>query len=301
MAKPTCALIANPNSSAVTPELITEVEAVLEPTRTVLTEYAGHGEELAEALQTEVERLYVFAGDGGYNEVVNGMTEPTPLGFLAGGGTSVLPRTLGIPRDPVRAARKLVASKNVRTITIGRVNGRRFNFNSAIGIFGEVVRRVDDLGRASGRRPPDAAFVSQLMKILWAHRGKLDPILTVNGHGRGAFAIVANTSPYAYLGKLELRATPKASFDVGMDLLAAKRVRRRDIARFVYWTLAHPMQERSENMIYLHDQDRIEIECDEPLPLQADGEDLGDVETVVYEAERDALHVVVPDDSTEMD
>jgi hypothetical protein len=30
-----------------------------------------------------------------------------------------------------------------------------------------------------------------------------------------------------------------------------------------------------------------------PLPLQADGEDLGDVEAAVFEAERDAVSVVV--------
>ena len=33
--------------------------------------------------------------------------------------------------------------------------------------------------------------------------------------------------------------------------------------------------------------------CDRPLPLQADGEDLGDVEHVVFEAERDAVDVLV--------
>jgi len=39
--------------------------------------------------------------------------------------------------------------------------------------------------------------------------------------------------------------------------------------------------------------DRIEIRCLEPLPLQVDGEDLGDVTEVVLEAERDAIDVLV--------
>ena len=42
-----------------------------------------------------------------------------------------------------------------------------------------------------------------------------------------------------------------------------------------------------------HDLDRIEVHCDRPLPLQADGEDLGDVENVVFEARRDAVSVLV--------
>jgi hypothetical protein len=35
------------------------------------------------------------------------------------------------------------------------------------------------------------------------------------------------------------------------------------------------------------------VHCDEPLPLQVDGEDTGDVGEVVYEAERDAVTVFV--------
>jgi len=34
--------------------------------------------------------------------------------------------------------------------------------------------------------------------------------------------------------------------------------------------------------------------CDAPLPLQVDGEDLGDVGEAHFEAERDALQVLTP-------
>jgi diacylglycerol kinase family enzyme len=36
----------------------------------------------------------------------------------------------------------------------------------------------------------------------------------------------------------------------------------------------------------------VEIVCDGPMPLQADGEDLGDVERVVFEAQRGAVAVL---------
>jgi hypothetical protein len=45
--------------------------------------------------------------------------------------------------------------------------------------------------------------------------------------------------------------------------------------------------------LYGHDLDRVEIVCDRPLPLQADGEDLGDVTEALFEAERDAIGVLV--------
>ena len=41
------------------------------------------------------------------------------------------------------------------------------------------------------------------------------------------------------------------------------------------------------------DLDRIVVRADRPLPLQADGEDLGDVEEAVFEARRDAVSVLV--------
>jgi diacylglycerol kinase family enzyme len=56
--------------------------------------------------------------------------------------------------------------------------------------------------------------------------------------------------------------------------------------------------DRAEDVLYGHDLDRIDVRCDRPLPLQADGEDLGDVETAVFEAERDAVSVLAPDAGT---
>jgi diacylglycerol kinase family enzyme len=52
---------------------------------------------------------------------------------------------------------------------------------------------------------------------------------------------------------------------------------------------------RSDRALYLHDLDELEIECDAPAPLQVDGEDLGDVDAAHFEAERDALRVLVGD------
>ena len=78
--------------------------------------------------------------------MINGVTADIPVGFIPGGGTSVLPRALGLPRDPSRAAER-IASGKPRRISLGRINGRRFAFNCGIGFDAELVRRVDALGR----------------------------------------------------------------------------------------------------------------------------------------------------------
>ena len=80
------------------------------------------------------------------------------LGFVPGGGTSVLPRALGLPRDPIAAAYALAAGRE-RRISLGRANGRRFGFAAGVGLDAELVRRMDARGRDDeGRRPGDLTF-----------------------------------------------------------------------------------------------------------------------------------------------
>ena len=50
---------------------------------------------------------------------------------------------------------------------------------------------------------------------------------------------------------------------------------------------------RANDIVYGHDLDRIEIVADAPMPLEADGEDLGDATEVLFEAERDAVNVLI--------
>jgi len=292
------ALIVNPRASRVTPELTVAVERALAvggDVDTLITEGPRHAADLAAAAAHTYERLYVFGGDGAFNEVVNGIDVDVPVGFIAGGGTSVLSRALGLPRDPLASARMLAGSTRERTISLGRVNGRRFTFSAGLGLDAELIRRIDDLGRHDGRRPGDIAFVRALAGILARRGGRLQPAMTVLGHGRVAFAMVANCDPYTYVGSLPVRVAPEARFDLGLDLVAPRAVAPWRLPQLAAWAFAGRGQVSSSQALYLHDQDEIEIDCDAPSPLQVDGEDLGDVDAAHFEAERDALRVLVGD------
>ncbi len=74
----------------------------------------------------KTDAVLVFSGDGTYNEAMNGADGAVPFGFLPGGGTSVLPRALGLPRDPIVAARAVAAALaegRTRRISLGAVAG----------------------------------------------------------------------------------------------------------------------------------------------------------------------------------
>ena len=291
-------LIVNPYASAVSEARVRVVEAELgrvAQVRTLLTERPGHAVELAAV--EDADAVVVFSGDGGFNEVLNGAPAGVPLGFLPGGGANVLSRALGLRRDPAAAARQVgeaLAAGRTRTISVGRVNGRRFGFSAGIGLDAELVRRVDALGRRDdGKRPGDTAFVATAVRLVAEQRLRFEPALEVQGRGRAAFAFVANTDPYTYAGSIPIRVAPEARFELGLDLVAPKRVRAATVPRLLRYVLTGRGQASSRELLYGHDLDRIEIACDRPLPLQVDGEDLGDVTEAVFEAERSALTVLL--------
>jgi diacylglycerol kinase family enzyme len=215
------------------------------------------------------------------------------VGFVPGGGTSVLPRALGLPREPLAAARA-IAGGRTRRISLGRANGRRFGFSAGVGLDAELIRRLDARGRdESGKRPGDLAFVATALRTLAERRGRFDPVLELRGLGRAAFALVANGSPYTYAGRIGLPLAPQARFELGLDVVAPRAVRPALLPRFAFYALCGRGQERAADVLYAHDLDRLELVCDTPQPFQVDGEDLGDVTDVVFEAERDALTVLV--------
>jgi diacylglycerol kinase family enzyme len=282
-------LIVNPQASKVTEPLIERVARTLDVAEVRRTERGGHATELVAEL-ADAERIYVFSGDGGFNEALNGSDGRIPLGFVPGGGTSVLPRVLGLPRDPVEAARRLAAGKT-RRISLGRANGRRFGFAAGVGLDAELVRRMDARGRdESGRRPGDLVFAWTAVKTLAESRLRFEPVLEIEGHGRAAFALVANSDPYSYVGRFPLRLPRGAEIDGGLDLLAPRSFRARSLPGAISYILTGRTR---LSLVHLHDADRIEIRSDVPMPLQLDGEDIGDVTEVLLEAERDAVSVLV--------
>jgi diacylglycerol kinase family enzyme len=292
-------LIVNPFASGVDEPRVRAVARELgaaASVRTLFTERPWHAAELATGA-TGVDALVVFSGDGGFNEVLNGVQEDVPIGFLPGGRTNVLPRALGLPREPVAAARRLAEALEQgrrRRISLGRVNGRRFGFSSGIGLDAELVRRVDALGRREdGKRPGDGAYLRAAARLAGSRRGRFEPALEVRGLGRAAFALVANADPYTYAGRLPVHVAPEARFEQGLDLVAPVRVGPLGLPRLLRYVVAGRGQIEARDVLYGHDLDRIEIACDRPLPLQADGEDLGDVEEAVFEAERDAVAVLI--------
>jgi diacylglycerol kinase family enzyme len=287
-------LVVNPQASSVDERQADRVAAALgSDVETVWTERPGHATELVR--DAESSAVVVFGGDGAFNEALNGLRADLPIGLVPGGGSSVLPRALGLSRDPERAAQALAEAlreDRTRAISLGSVNGRRFAFAAALGFPAEVVRCVDARGRPNGRRPPDRAFVAAAAALLRERRGRIPPTLEIEGHGRAAFALVANGDPYTYFRRHPIHAAPAAAWESGLDLVAPREVRPGSIPLLVAATLS-ARTHRTRGVLYLHNADELVLHAERPTALQVDGEDLGDVVLARFGVERKAAKILV--------
>lgn len=113
-----------------------------------------HSQRLILALRNEIDLVIVGGGDGSINAVAPALVETgLPLAIIPLGTGNDLARTVGLPLDPVAAAR-LIATGSLRRIDVGTANGQPF-FNAAtIGLSnhaaqrltGEIKRRWGPLG-----------------------------------------------------------------------------------------------------------------------------------------------------------
>ena len=122
------------------------------------------------------------------------------------------------------------------------------------------------------------------MLVFWSP-AMVNEVLPPSGGQRHALRLIHQ------LVRPDRKFSPGATNLAGVLDRVAQTIRRRSLVRTAYELLSgHP---RTDKALYAHDVDRLEIVCDVPMPLQADGEDLGDVTEAHFESERDALTVLV--------
>ncbi|MBQ9983243.1 MAG: diacylglycerol kinase family lipid kinase [Lachnospiraceae bacterium] len=80
-------------------------------------------------------------GDGTLDEVVTGCMKcncETPIGYIPCGTTNDFARSLGIPKDHIRAAKR-ITKYQPKPVDIGAFNGDSFVYVAAFGVFTEVT------------------------------------------------------------------------------------------------------------------------------------------------------------------
>jgi len=262
----------------------------------------GHATELAaDAVARECDAVVVLGGDGTANEALQALAHTdVALGIVPGGGANVLARSLGLPADPVGATARLLRALRTggrRRIGLGRADDRLFGFNAGMGFDAAVVARVER-DQTRKRLLRQAAFVTSALGQWRVQREREAPLraLLPDGTVRAAdVMLVANTSPYTYLGPRPLTVHPGATFDLGLDLLSVEAATLPRLATVVTGALAGGRHVRLVGVHHDHDLSGLTLESTEgrALAVHVDGDPLPARRRLVLRALPDALDVLV--------
>jgi diacylglycerol kinase family enzyme len=301
-------IIVNPYATTVSDRLRNLVVYALQgrfEVDAVDTEARGHATELCrEAAHEGYDVVVAFGGDGTVNEAANGLLgSPTPLCCLPGGSANVFGKMLGIPGDVVDATEHLLAMADdwrPRKVDLGVVNGRCFTFASGLGLDASVVERVDANPKLKARLGP--YFFTWVAINTFLRRYLVSPprlhVEAGNDRARleGVTAIVQNGSPFTYFQDRPIDIVDGARLDSGA-LAGGVLHRATPLSMpFIAWrAFSRRARVASHRQVTgLRDlNDLVVRSADErPLPLQVDGDYLGEVTEARYSILPGALNVI---------
>jgi diacylglycerol kinase family enzyme len=299
-------IIVNPYASTVSDRLRHLVVYALQgrfEVDAVDTEARGHATELCrEAAHEGYDVVVAFGGDGTVNEAANGLLgSPTPLCCLPGGSANVFGKMLGIPGDVVDATEHLLAMADdwhPRRVDVGVVNGRCFTFSSGLGLDASVVERVDSKPHLKARLGP-WFFTWVAVTTFMRQYVRRPPRLEVRSGGerlQGVTAIVQNGSPFTYFQDRPIEITDGAALDSGTlsagVLHRASLLAMPSIAWRAFSPRAHVTGHRQVTGLPQTGELTVTSADGRPLPLQVDGDFLGEVAEARYSILPHALTVV---------
>ncbi len=257
------------------------------------TDSRDHATELSrEAACEGYDVVVAFGGDGTVNEAASGLAgSDTPLCCLPGGRANVYCRMLGIPADVVDATEHLLLMADdwhPTRVDVGSVNGRLFLFSAGVGLDASVVERVDAHQRLKARYGEwyyTWTGLGTFARRYLVHPPRLEAHVAEETIA-GVTVLVQNSTPYSYFGNKPVAMAEGATLTSG-DLAAVvlDRARPTDVPSILGRALSSHLRVARHRHIHSFsgiDRLRVSSRDDRALPLQVDGDFLGEVEEAVF-------------------
>ena len=259
----------------------------------VIYETTGDDDVAAEIAGLEpagLDLVVAAGGDGTVALVAHALVgHDLPLGILPLGTANVLALELGIPGDPAGAAELLVGEHRRRALDLMRVGNRHVVLQIGVGLDALMIRDTD---RAAKRRLGRLAYLLTLAEKLHRHRARRFSLLVDGRHlrPRARQVLVANGGT---LGTPPLRWGPDIAPDDGVLDLCIWQV---GTPRYYLQQLWHLLTGRARQgpvLTYHRVHQQVVIAASAPLPVQADGEIIGETPVQVAVVPH-AVQVIVP-------
>lgn len=261
------------------------------------TEKPGDAVSMARRAASDgLDAVLIAGGDGTVNEAVNGLVgSETALGVLPVGTGNLWAKQLCVPTytlpNPLRlreAARGLLRA-SVRRIDVGEVNGHAFLCWASAGFDAQVTTEMEPRDRVTKRLGALPYLVAAFL-VAQDFRGVETSVRLDDDevHGRALLVVVHNIQQYGGL----VEVAPRAKLDDGfLDVLVFEGLGFGYVLRHLLRVLSQRYLD-DPNIVHRQAQ-RIEIQCEEPLPVQVDGDPLGTTPVAVRVIPR-ALRILAP-------
>jgi diacylglycerol kinase family enzyme len=299
-------VIVNPYATTVSDRLKNLVVYALRGSYDVVaidTEARDHATDLCrQAAREGYDVVVAFGGDGTVNEAANGLAgSDTPLSCLPGGRANVYCRMLGIPHDVVDATEHLLRMADdwhPRRVDLAHAGDRHFLFSAGVGLDASVVERVDAHPRLKTRLGEwyyAWTAIGTFNRRYLMHPPRLEAELD-GERVAGVTAIVQNGSPYTYFGERPVEMGEGADLESG-DLagVVLRRGRPLDMPTIAFRALARrPRVVRHRQITPFKGLTELRVRSrdERPLPLQVDGDYIGEMVEIPFGVTPGGLSVV---------
>ena len=135
---------------------------------TFITGASGEAIDEVAAKAADMDLIVCCGGDGTFNETVTGILKSgasTPVGYIPTGSTNDFAGSLGLPLDPLKAAKQIIDG-TPQQYDIGRFGGRYFTYVASFGAFTRSSYATSqNVKNALGHTAYLLSGISDLMRI----------------------------------------------------------------------------------------------------------------------------------------
>jgi diacylglycerol kinase (ATP) len=264
-----------------------EVESLARNCIVCATSSAGEAELMARrAVKEGFEKIVAAGGDGTINEVVNGLagTDAT-LGLLPIGTMNVFATELGLPVHDLQLCWDVIKADNTRAVDLPKANQKFFVQLAGVGLDAQVVKET------SAQLKRNFGPLSYLMSAAQI-AARQPPRLFIQSDDapikEGSFVLIGN-------GRLYGGPFPffkQAVIDDGkLDVIVFKSLGYLEIIKYLQ-DVVFSSEIRVPEIEYFQTQ-RLRVESDQSVPVELDGEVVGNC-PVEFSLDQRSLRVLVP-------
>lgn len=251
-----------------------QVREVFEASGAVTVAETKSAEQAAEVIQKAVRKrpdlLVCCGGDGTLNETVNEVLKAgtdIPLGYIPAGTTNDFASSLGISKEPVKAAQGIVAGAP-KSLDVGSFGGKKFIYVASFGAFTQSSYATDqNLKNALGH----FAYVLEGLKELPDLRPYTLRAETAEGEvfeGEYIFGALSNSTSIGGVAKLDPGQVDLS--DGRFELTLVKRPKNLiELNRVLFSLMSGKFD--GELIDFTHTK-KISFTFEEPVPWSLDGE-----------------------------